>query len=40
MLQPFINEQFAILFQDVFLVCFSLVNPASLENFRAKVNDC
>ena len=40
MLQPFIDKQFAILFQDVFLICFSLVNPASFENVRAKVNEC
>lgn len=25
--------------QDVFLICFSLVSPASYENVRAKVGD-
>ena len=25
-----------IKYQDVFLICFSLVNPASFENVRAK----
>lgn len=27
-------------YQDVFLICFSLVSPASFENVRAKVSGC
>ena len=38
MLQPFIDKQFAILFQDVFLICFSLVNYSSFDNVRDKVS--
>ena len=26
----------SIKYQDIFLICFSLVNPASFENVRAK----
>jgi hypothetical protein len=30
--------RFFLCFQDVFLICFSLVSPASFENVRAKVS--
>lgn len=30
----------ALSHQDVFLICFSLVSPASFENVRAKVSRC
>ena len=26
--------------QDVFLICFSVISPASFENVRAKVSLC
>jgi len=26
-----------VCYQDVFLICFSLISPASFENVRAKV---
>lgn len=31
---------FSVSYQDVFLICFSLVSPASFENVRAKVSNC
>lgn len=31
---------FCLSHQDVFLICFSLVSPASFENVRAKVSRC
>lgn len=31
------SKNWTLLFQDVFLICFSLISPASFENVRAKV---
>lgn len=36
-LTKFMNVACLLQFQDVFLICFSLISPASFENVRAKV---
>ena len=36
---PSLNILFSFSLQDVFLICFSLISPASFENVRAKVGD-